>query len=170
MEELYQLLNIDENDEPINNTVITNNLIYDLCENSSPEKGLHFSEKSLHLMNEIKKFNYKNIYGCPRIKPSNRFFNIVINEIYDLLKSTYDGPNTLNNLQALTKTYPKLCTTFICFMQNYYDFNNRDELKLKNKVLFSIDIPTDFYKSIISFISGMTDNFAIEIYNEIIHF
>lgn len=170
LEELYQLLNIDENDEPINNTVITNNLIYDLCENSSPEKGLHFSEKSLHLMNEIKKFNYKNIYGCPRIKPSNRFFNIVINEIYDLLKSTYDGPNTLNNLQALTKTYPKLCTTFIGFMQNYYDFNNRDELKLKNKVLFSIDIPTDFYKSIISFISGMTDNFAIEIYNEIIHF
>ena len=55
-------------------------------------------------------------------------------------------------------------------MQNYYDFNNRDELKLKNKVLFSIDNPTDFYKSIIYFISGMTDNFAIEIYNEIIHF
>ena len=28
----------------------------------------------------------------------------------------------------------------------------------------------DFYKSIISYISGMTDNFAIEIYNEIIRF
>lgn len=170
LDELYALLNINQNGEPINNTVIINNLIYDLCENSSPEKGLNFSEKALNLMNQIKKFNYKNIYGCPRIKPSNRYFNIVINEIYDLLKSTYDGKNTLRNLQSLTKTYPELCTTFINFIHNYYDFNNRDELKLKNKVLFSIDIPTDFYKSIICFISGMTDDFAIKIYNEIIHF
>lgn len=170
LDELYALLNIDENDKTINNTVVINDLIHDLCENSSPEKGLHFSNESLNLMNEIKKFNYKNIYGCTRIKPSNRFFNIVINEIYDLLKSTYAGSNTLSKLQDLTRTYPKLCTTFINFIQNYYDFNNRDELKLKNKVLFSIDIPTDFYKSIICFISGMTDSFAIEIYNEIIHF
>ena len=28
----------------------------------------------------------------------------------------------------------------------------------------------DFYKAIIYYISGMTDNFAIEIYNEIINF
>ena len=41
---------------------------------------------------------------------------------------------------------------------------------MKNKVLFSIDNEKDFYKAIIYYISGMTDNFAIEIYNEIIHF
>ena len=40
---------------------------------------------------------------------------------------------------------------------------------LLNKVLFSIDNEKDFYKAIIYYISGMTDNFAIEIYNEIIH-
>jgi len=36
--------------------------------------------------------------------------------------------------------------------------------------LFSIDNVRDFYKAIIYYISGMTDNFAIEIYNEIINF
>lgn len=170
LDELYNLLNVDSNKEPINNTIIINTLIKDLCENSSPDKGLHFSEKSLNLMNKIKEFNYKNIYSSDRIKPSNRFFNLVINEIYNLLKSTYDGSNTLKNLNALEKTYPKLYDSFSSFIYNYYDFKNRDILKLKNKVLFSIDNPSDFYKSIIYYIAGMTDNFAIEIYNEIINF
>ena len=170
LDELYTLLDIDSDTEPINNTIIINNLISDLCENSSPEKGLHFSDKSLNLMNKIKEFNYKNIYGSNRIKPSNRFFNVVINEIYNLLKSTYDGQNTLKNLNKLSNTYPKLCESFTSFIYNYYDFKNRDTLKLKNKVLFSIENPSDFYKSIIYYIAGMTDNFAIEIYNEIIHF
>lgn len=170
LDELYNLLNVDSNKEPINNTIIINTLIKDLCENSSPDKGLHFSEKSLNLMNKIKAFNYKNIYSSERIKPSNRFFSLVINEIYNLLKSTYDGTNTLKNLNKLEKTYPKLYDSFSSFIYNYYDFKNRNILKLKNKVLFSIDNPSDFYKSIIYYIAGMTDNFAIEIYNEIINF
>ena len=169
-DEIKELLKIDENNTLINNTVIINKLIYDLCENSSPDKGLHFSENALNLMNKIKEFNYKKIYTSNRIQPSTRFFNLVINEIYNLLKSAYDSSNTLENLQILEKTYPKLCSSFIYFMYNYYDFGNRDELKLKNKVLFSIDNPLDFYKCIIYYIAGMTDNFAIEIYNEIIHF
>ena len=154
----------------INNTNLINNLIYDLCENSSPEKGLCLSEDSLNLMNRIKAFNYKYIYGSDRIKPSTRYFRIVINEIYNLLKSMYDGKNTLNKLKDFSDIYPNLCRSFMNFMNNYYDFGNRENLKLKNKVLFSIDNEKDFCKSIIYYISGMTDNFAIEIYNEIIHF
>ena len=168
--ELFELLNITSENEQINNTIIINNLIHDLCENSSPEKGLCFSKKALDLMNKIKEFNYKNIYSSERIKPSVRYFNLVINEIYNLLKSTYNGTDTLNNLKNLSSTYSKLCESFISFISNYYDFENREALKLKNKVLFSLDNEKDYYQAIIYYISGMTDNFAIEIYNEIIHF
>ena len=168
--ELFELLNITSENEQINNTIIINNLIHDLCENSSPENGLCFSKKALDLMNNIKAFNYKNIYSVERLKPSVRYFNLVINEIYNLLKSSYDGLNTLDNLRKLSKTYPKLCESFISFIYNYYDFGNRDSLKLKNKILFSLDNAKDYYQAIIYYISGMTDNFAIEIYNEIIHF
>lgn len=168
--ELFELLNITSENEQINNTIIINNLIHDLCENSSPEKGLCFSKKALDLMNKIKEFNYKNIYSSERIKPSVRYFNIVINEIYNLLKSAYNGTDTLNNLKNLSSTYSKLCESFISFISNYYDFGNREALKLKNKVLFSLDNEKDYYQAIIYYISGMTDNFAIEIYNEIIHF
>ena len=154
----------------INNTNLINNLIYDLCENSSPEKGLCLSENALNLMNRIKAFNYKYIYASDRIKPSTRYFRVVINEIYNLLKSMYDGQNTLNKLNDVSDIYPNLCKGFINFITDYYDFDNRENLRLKNKVLFSIDNEKDFYKAIIYYIYGMTDNFAIEIYNEIIHF
>lgn len=170
IDELFALLNITSENEQINNTIIINNLIRNLCENSSPEKGLCFSKESLDLLNKIKEFNYKNIYSCKRIKPSTRYFNLIINEIYDLLKSTYNGIKTLDNLKSLATTYPKLGNSFINFIYNYYDFGNRESLKLKNKVLFSINNEKDFYKVIIYYISGMTDNFAIEIYNEIINF
>ena len=170
VDELFALLNITSDNEQINNTIIINNLIHDLCENSSPKKGLCFSKEALDLMDKIKEFNYKNIYSCNRIKPSVRYFNIVINEIYDLLKSTYEKEKTLDNLKNLSKIYPKLGNSFINFIYNYYDFGNRENLKLKNKILFSIENKKDFYKTIIYYISGMTDNFAIEIYNEIIHF
>lgn len=166
--ELFSLLNITFNYELINNTNIINNLIYDLCKNSSPEKGLCFSEKALNMINKIKEFNYKNIYNCRRILPSVRYFNIVLNEIYNLLKSTYEGDKTVANLYDLKNTYPKLITNFIGFMNCYYNFENRK--CFKNKVLFSLDNETDFYQSILYYISGMTDNFAIEVYNEIIHF
>lgn len=168
VDELFSLLNITSNNEPINNTIIINTLIHDLCENSSPEKGLCFSNDALSLMNKIKDFNYKNIYSSQRLKPSNRYFNLVINEIYNTLKCCYERKNTLNNLKILSKTYPKLGNNFIDFIHNYYDLGNRENLK--NNILFSIDNEKDFYQAIIYYISGMTDNFATETYNEIIHF
>lgn len=113
LQELYDLLHIIRNrDMKISNTVIINNLIYDLCENSSPEKGLCFSQDALDLMNQIKKFNYEHIYSCDRVKPSNRYFSIVLNEIYNTLKATYDGANTLTHLEAIRKFYPNLISGF----------------------------------------------------------
>ena len=59
LDELYKFLKTTKG--TINNTVIINNLIFDLCKNSSPENGLCFSEESLEVMNKIKEFNYKHI-------------------------------------------------------------------------------------------------------------
>ena len=170
LDKLYDLLGYSSDNENLNNTIIINYLITDLCENSSPENGLCFSDKAFELIKDINKFNYKNIYACPRIMPSNRYFEIVINEIYSLLKSTFDYSNTLKNVKKLSKFYPKLSENFSSFLCLYYDFDNREELKVKNKILFNKESEPDFYKAIIYYISGMTDNFAIDIYNEIISF
>lgn len=166
LDNLHELLGYTG--KTINNTVIINNLIYDLCKNSSPDKGLCFSDASLELMNKIKKFNYQYIYLSNVLKPSDNYFSVVINQIYDTLKSAYSEKNTFNNLKALKKFYPNLINGFIDWFNNF--FKNTDRMGMKNRALFDITIPTDYYFAIILYISGMTDKFAIDTYNEIISY
>ena len=164
LDELYSLL--EYKGGTINNTVIINTLIYDLCSNSSPDKGLCFSDEALNLMNKIKQFNYKHIYLSNILKPSDKYFSVVINQIYDILKNLYDGENTFVKLNGMKKFYYNLITGFIEWLDNYSVHSDRSELK--NKTLFDISNPKDYYFAIILYISGMTDKFAIDTYNEII--
>lgn len=169
LEELYQLLDIQPEDHiKINNTVIINHLIYDLCEHSSPENGLCFSDDALKLMNKIKAFNYKNIYLSDRILPSDRYASLVLNEIYDTLKSAYCGSTTMDKLNSFRKFYPNLIDGFRDWLCQYIDSGDRS--CLKNKILFDISNEHDYLLAIITYISGMTDKFAIDIYNEIVGF
>ena len=167
LNELHKMLGLDIN-EPINNTVLINNFIYDLCENSSIEKGLCFSEKTFELINELKKFNYKHIYRADIINPSIEYFKIIINEIYNILKNLYDGNRTYINIQNLKKFYPNLMSSFEEWLQNYWNLERKEIFK--NDVIINMSNEKEYYKAIIYYISGMTDNFAIDIYNEIIRF
>lgn len=167
LNELHKMLGLDIN-EPINNTVLINNFIYDLCENSSIEKGLCFSEKTFELINELKKFNYKHIYRAEIINPSIEYFKIIINEIYNILKNLYDGNRTYINIQNLKKYYPNLMSSFEEWLQNYWNLERKEIFK--NDVIINMSNEKEYYKAIIYYISGMTDNFAIDIYNEIIRF
>ena len=170
LEDLKQLLKPIQDEKEINNSAIINYLVSDLCQNSSPEKGLCFSEPAFELMNKIKEFNYKHIYFSNRVKPAMKYFELVINEIYDTLKSCYSRGITMFNIKKLERFYPKLSNGFYNYLENYSDFSNRENLKLKNKVIFDVNDFNSYCESIIYYISGMTDNFAIEIYNEIIGF
>ena len=167
LNELHKMLGLDIN-EPINNTVLINNFIYDLCENSSIKKGLCFSEKTFELINELKKFNYKHIYRAEIINPSIEYFKIIINEIYNILKNLYDGNRTYINIQNLKKFYPNLMSSFEEWLQNYWNLERKEIYK--NDVIINMSNEKEYYKAIIYYISGMTDNFAIDIYNEIIRF
>ena len=51
-----------------------------------------------------------------------------------------------------------------------YDLNQKSENKLGNKEIYNILVETDYKNAIIDFISGMSDNFAINVYNELISF
>ncbi len=170
LNELYDLLNYNRKDKTLNNSNIIHFLVADLCENSSPEKGLCFSDEAFYLINKIKEFNYKNIYFSDRIKPSNRYFELVLNEIYSTLKCCFNGKSAFSSVQTLQKFYPKLYNGFSNFLYSFYDYPNRKDPKFKNKILFSDSSASDFCRSILFFIAGMTDNYAMEIYDEIVGF
>lgn len=133
LDELYQLLNYNRKDKKLNNSNIIHYLVADLCENSSPENGLCFSDEAYSLVNKIKDFNYKNIYFSDRIKPSNRYFEVVLKEIYGILKSCFDSRSAFKSIQSLQKSYPKLYCGFLDFLYSYYDYPNRENSVFKNK-------------------------------------
>lgn len=167
-EKLEELYNILQSKQVINNTVIINHLVKDLCQNSSIEKGLCFSDETFNLVKEIKQFNYKNIYKTAKVAASTRYFKILLNEIYYTLKSGYDGTKTLNKLYEMKNIYPEVFSNFQEWLSDYWNLY-RTESK-QNEVLFNIENEKDYCKAIIYYISGMTDNFAIDTYNKIIGF
>ena len=167
-EKLKDLYKILQSKEVINNTVIINHLIWDLCENSTPEKGLCFSDETFNLLKEIKDFNYKHIYTARKIKPAIRYFSIVLNEIYFTLKSTYDGKNTAYKMRKLKNMYPEVVGNYQEWLENYWNQQRKNDNQ--NDIIVNMDDEKSFSKAIIYYISGMTDNFAIDTYNKIIGF
>ena len=76
----------------------------------------------------------------------------------------------MKNLEQLETVYPNLVGRFINWISVYWDLTDRTNLNLKNKVLFFMDNEKDYSRAIISFIAGMTDNYATELFGEIISF
>lgn len=166
--ELKSILGLRSNDA-LNNPNIIYELIVDLCNNSSLDKGLCFSEEKLNLMNRIKEFNYKNIYSHKRLDASNEYFKILINRVYNTLKDLYSDKDIIRNLKEAEKFYPQTIAQFEKWIYKYLSMDNRADTIYKNKVVYSLS-KKDYCRAIIDFISGMTDNFIINIYNEIISF
>ena len=161
LEELYELLD-SKNGEVINNTVIINELVFDLCQNSSPEKGLCFSEETFNKINKIKKFNYKYIYASNQLKSCINYYKLIINQIYDTLKASY------NKKEKFEKIYPELINDFYDWFKAYSFAGNNE--KYQNKKIFDYSNEKDFYHAIIYYIAGMTDNYAVKMYESIVKF
>ena len=82
--------------------------------------------------------------------------------------STFDGENTQNEIKNRAKYYPNLLNNFYSWIIKYWNIENRDGLK--NRVFLDINNEKDYIQAIIYYISGMTDKYALETYNELIHF
>ena len=167
LEELHSILRESPN-KVINNTIIINSLIQDLCENSTVEEGLKFSKDTFNWINKLKDFNYKYIYGDLKVRKAIAYFELIINEIYNVLKLTYDGIDTYEKLMKAKKYYPELISSFYEWIIKYWNLERPENMN--NSVVFDMNNEKDYYKAIVYYISGMTDNFAIEMYNRIIRF
>ena len=159
LNELHDVMNI-KRDDPINNTIIIYKLIDDLCENSNEIDGLKFSDEAFNFMNKLKKFNYKNIYLDERVTVAIDYFELVINTIYNTLKKYY------NKKDYMKKAYPELIAEFENWLKLYWSFE-RNKI-CKNKVVFNLNDEKNFFQAVIYYISGMTDNYAIDTFNKII--
>ena len=153
----------------LNNTVIMHDFIIDLCENSSTKNGICLSQKNLDLMNALKKFNYECIYNHWKIENYKKYAELVISSIYDMLRRFYRKDNTFGEIKKYSEVYPILCGVFLEWLKKYSCSDIREKF-FQNKILYDLQNEKDYIKAIVDFISGMTDSFAIKLFNEIIMF
>ncbi|MBR1640377.1 MAG: dNTP triphosphohydrolase [Treponema sp.] len=164
----------------VNTTVLINDLIVDLCEQSTPEKGLCFSDEYFRFILELKKFNFAHIYNHWRLSEFAIYAENVIGTIFRTLQRAKPYAESGRIAHAL-RTYPTLFATFEDWLIKYTAYqpfiperhsyvDKKQILKYNTRVVFDVHDEESYTKCIIEYISGMTDQFAIKVYEEIISF
>jgi dGTPase len=155
------------NFKEINNSALIKHFVSDLLQHSNPKDGLTFSPETFKLMNLIKAFNYKEIY-IPRENIQGKYTSLVIESLFSTLDKQYAGKNTLKNLDKMAEKQPQLAQDFKKWLIKYSDVKSPASAKYENRKIYSIENQKDYKRSVIEFISGMTDRYAIESFNSTI--
>ena len=132
----------------VNTTVLINDLIVDLCEQSSPEKGLCFSDEYFRFILELKKFNFAHIYNHWRLSEFAIYAENVIGTIFRTLQRTKPFAESGRIAHAL-RAYPTLFATFEDWLIRYTAYqpfiperhtfvDKKQILKYKSKFRFLI--------------------------------
>ena len=159
----------------MNTTVIMHNMIIDICNSSSPENGISLSNTFLDQIDEIKEFNYKHIYGHKRFKPYMHYSKLVITEIFNVLLDCYDEKHTFSALDTKLQYSPILLESFKKWLCRYCEpdlipnqYIDITKVYDNEKIYGRLENKKVYVQAIIDYISGMTDHFAIDIFNELI--
>lgn len=165
----------------VNTTTLMHSLIKDIIENSTPEDGLVLSDKTFDFFKEIKNFNYERIYRSSRFNVYKNYVNLIINSIYDILldDKIYKDSHTIANVYGeYGKQYSTLVNDFIDYVCKYTSedvINHYDSDKLykylkydNEKIYGSLATRDDYVWAVTDFISGMTDKYAISLFDELI--
>ena len=173
IEELNDILN-EINVKTIsnaNNTSIIHSFIIDLCNVSTPENGIGFSENQFKAINAIKKFNYKHIYLHPRLANYKKYSDLMLNTLFQTLASI-DFENLNSSIDEKSKIFPKLISNFQKWLIKYsnFDVEQKSKNQYNNAIVYDISDKSQYQRAIVEFLSSTTDSFAIELYNELIQF
>ena len=147
-----------------------------ICENSSLEDGIRLGEDYNNMLNEIKAYNYEKIYHNKKFDVYRNYVKSVIRSIYQLLIESYDEQKTITTLLRHKKAYPKLINDFVDFLDKYVsldllgDHPGAYKRYQNDKIYGCLDSIDLYLQAIIDFISGMTDRYAIEVYNELLRY
>ncbi|WP_252714435.1 deoxyguanosinetriphosphate triphosphohydrolase family protein [Treponema pectinovorum] len=159
----------------VNTTVLINDMVVDLCEQSLPEMGLCFSEQYFKFIKELKKFSYEKVYTHWRLLEFKSYAKNVLKTIFTVLMETQNFAKN-GRLPFALRNFPKLCSTFEDWLIRYSNYiptgssKNKTSLNYQTPSVFDVNDFESYEKCVIEYISGMTDNFAIACYEEIITF
>ena len=161
----------------INNGTIVNYFIQDVCKNSNLSDGIALSDEAHEIMRIIMKFNYENIYLIDRLKIHANYVKLILNSIFDFLLK-YDklakekNTSIIDELSKDRNNYPQIIDSFICWLEKYSKIIGMKRPEIyQNKIIY--DFTKDdkaIIRCIIDYLSGMSDEYIIKIFNELISF
>ena len=156
----------------INNGSIVNYFICDVIENSCVEKGIGLSQEAYQIMKAIMKFNYQNIYLIPRVKIHNDYVALILESLFNFL---YDYSNQCDMIHALKKDehqYPKLISHYLKWLDKYAVIpGHKRKNKYMNQIIYDfIHDDNAMAKSVLDYLSGMSDQFLLQAFNELVSF
>ncbi|MPM30138.1 Deoxyguanosinetriphosphate triphosphohydrolase-like protein [bioreactor metagenome] len=152
--------------ESIFTTSLMHNFIIDLCENSNTSDGLMLDSATFNLMRNIKDFNYENIYYHPRIKRYNRYVELILTTLFDFILDFYDGENTLVKIEKAANHNPELSSSFGEWIRKYAQEENGN----KPFAVFDLNSKESYIDSVLTYLSLTTDQYAMRLFEEVIHF
>ena len=159
----------------INNGSIVNYFILDVCHHSSIEKGICLSDEAFEVMKVIMAFNYKNNYLIDIVKIHSRYVQLILNSIFDFLykykeQAFKNETNVIEELRKDQKTYPQTICGYIHWLEKYSLMKNYHRSELyQNHIIYDFDHDdTAMARSIIDYLSGMSDAYILKIFNEFI--
>ncbi len=133
------------------NDAIINNLVLDMIENSKDIDVIGFSDKIYESLTNLKYFNYKHIYEHKTLLEYNRFCKNIVVKLFDYISELLD--KNKYDIEKISLSKNKLDRDFgeyIEKMRWFYMKNRESDLQI-----------------VIDFISGMTDNYALNSYEQI---
>lgn len=188
MKELFRLSNrISQG--TVNTSVIMHEFIVDIVKNSTPELGIGLSSERAAMLNEVKAFNYAKIYRNPKLQNFNDYAKLVLNSVFKELMEYFDGAETLSGLEKVysRKHTPKFVREFYSWVLKYCDSaavasvtdksvaigkTGAEELTRYHNIKCYGDLSDKavYTQAILDFVSGMTDKYAIQCFEELISF
>ncbi len=159
----------------VNTTVLINDMVVDLCEQSSPESGLCFSEPYFKFIKELKKFSFEKIYSHWRLLEFKNYAQNVLGTIYRLLMGMQSFAQN-GRIPYAMRYFKDLSRTFEDWLIRYSNYTSKEfpdrkkTLHYETPVVFDVTNYESYQKCVIEYISGMTDTFSIHCYEEIISF
>ena len=163
--------------DAINNGTIVNYFILDVCQNSSLEKGICLSDEAFEVMKIMMSFNYKNIYLIDRIEVHTNYVQLILNSIFQFLYKyeTIAKEHQTNVIEALKKDqkkYPITIQGYIHWLEKYSQMRDfKRNTHYQNHIIYDFDNDSKaMVKSIIDYLSGMSDAYILKIFNEFISF
>lgn len=156
----------------INNGTIVNYFINDVIENSCVEKGIGLSDEAFEIMKMMMSFNYKNIYLIKRVEVHQKYVSLILHSLFDFLYDYAKKENMIEELKKDERHYPYLISHYLSWLEKYAQIDSlKRKEKYQNKIIYSFQQDkTALTRSILDYLSGMSDEFIIKAFHELISF